>query len=397
MAKMIGSQLLVKCLEAQGVEYIFGIPGAKIDAVFDALLDSTIQLIVCRHEQNAAFMAGAYGRLTGKPGVVLVTSGPGVGNLTTGLLTATTEGDPVIAIGGNVPLQMALKQSHQGTQNAKLMEAVTKSSVEAHHVDNIPEVVENAFRLSVAPQSGACFISLPQDILNQESKCPPIKALPRACFGNAPKHMIEDVAHLINQAKQPVILLGLEASRPENTKAIRKLLKSSPIPVVGTYQAAGVISKQLLDCFVGRVGLFKNQPGDQMLDLADVVLTIGFNSVEYDPEVWNVENNKTIIHLNYTLSDIHNTYHPVYEMLGDIGSNVEALSKKIKGRDALHGNKKIEKSREKLLQTIESGKDKNTAPIHPLRFIHELNQVVDDKTTICCDIGTVYMLSLIHI
>ena len=134
MAKINCAQLLVACLEAEGVEYVFGIPGAKIDRVFDALMDSSIRLIVCRHEQNAAFMAAAYGRLTGKPGVVLVTSGPGVANLATGLLTATTEGDPVVAIGGNVSRAMVLKQSHQCTNNVKLMEAVFQKWYEMHFV-----------------------------------------------------------------------------------------------------------------------------------------------------------------------------------------------------------------------------------------------------------------------
>lgn len=391
MTKMSGGQLLVKCLEAQGVEYIFGIPGAKIDAVFDALLDSNIRLIVCRHEQNAAFIAAAYGRLTGKPGVVLVTSGPGVANLTTGLLTATTEGDPVVAIGGNVPQTMSLKQSHQGTNNAKLMEAVTKSSVEAHSVDNIPEVVCNAFRNALEPCSGASFISFPQDILSDMTAIKPITPIPKLVYGAAPSSILEDVATLINQAEHPVILLGQEASRPENTIAIRNFLKKTPIAVVGTYQAAGVIPRELLDVFIGRVGLFKNQPGDQVLDAADLVLTIGYNPVEYDPETWNVANNKTIIHLDYSASDIHNTYHPVCELLGDIAANIKALSSLIKMRTSIFNNKKIQQARAELLNKIESGKAMNGAPIHPLKFLYELRRIMDDNTTICCDIGTVYM------
>ncbi len=129
-SKRTGAKLLADCLVKQGVKYIFGIPGAKIDALFDELLDTPIKVIVCRHEQNAAFLAAAYGRLTGKPGVVVVTSGPGVSNLITGMLTATTEGDPLIAIGGNVPREMRLKESHQGSNNIRLTEGATKSSVE---------------------------------------------------------------------------------------------------------------------------------------------------------------------------------------------------------------------------------------------------------------------------
>ena len=152
---MITAQLLVKCLEAHGVEYVFGIPGAKVDTIFDALEDSSIKLILCRHEQNATFMAAAYGRLTEEPGVVLVTSGPGVGNLCTGLLTATTEGDPVVAIGGNVERSMIHKSSHQSAQNVKMMEAVTKSSKEIYASSNVPDK-PGTFTLGSYPTT-SCF------------------------------------------------------------------------------------------------------------------------------------------------------------------------------------------------------------------------------------------------
>ena len=391
MAKITGAQLLVKCLEAQGVEYVFGIPGAKIDSVFNALLDSTIKLIVCRHEQNAAFMAAAYGRLTGKPGVVLVTSGPGVANLSTGLLTATTEGDPVVAIGGNVSRAMSLKQCHQGVNNVKMMTAVTKSSVEAHLANSIPEILENAFRTALESPNGAAFISMPQDVLNETSILKPIPVMEAPIYGSAAAERIRFAANLINQAKQPVILLGMEASRPENAAAIRLLLKHKPFAVVSTYQAAGVISKELLDCFIGRVGLFKNQPGDQLLDIADVILSIGFNPVEYEPETWNAENKKTVIHLNYTPCNVHGTYHPVCELLGDIAATVEVLGEHLENRPYLHTNKKINAARQELMDRIDSGQTFTKSPIHPLRFMYELRQAIDDTTTICCDIGSVYM------
>jgi acetolactate synthase-1/2/3 large subunit len=391
MNQRSGAELLVKCLEQQGVEYIFGIPGAKIDRVFDALLDSNIHLVLCRHEQNAAFMAAAYGRMTGKPGVVLVTSGPGITNLVTGLLTATTEGDPVVALGGNVSLAMGWKPSHQSLNNTKLMEPVTKSSVEARIVSNIPELVANAFHLAQAPTRGACFISFPQDILNETTTCLPLSNhSPEATYGCSPAHLITQAADCINQAKQPVILLGMEASRPENAEAIRHLLQKTPFPVVGTYQAAGVIAREQLDCFIGRVGVFKNQPGDHVLDLADVVITIGYNPVEYEPELWNNGRNKTIIHLNYTPSSTHATYDPACELLGDVPTILHVLSQHLTPR-RITLNKKITQLRDTLSATILSGKEHTGTPIHPLRFIYELSKSVTDETTICCDIGTVYL------
>ena len=147
-----GAELVVDTLINEGVKHVFAIPGAKIDAVFDALVDRGPDLVVVRHEQNAAFMAQAVGRLTGKPGVALVTSGPGVSNLATGLITANSEGDPVVAIGGQVKRSDLLKQTHQSMDNVSLLRPVTKSAVEVGHQDSISEAISNAFRKAKEPK-----------------------------------------------------------------------------------------------------------------------------------------------------------------------------------------------------------------------------------------------------
>ena len=383
------AELVIKCLEAQNVEYIFGIPGAKIDTVFDALVDSKIKLILCRHEQNAAFMAAAYGRITGKPGVVLVTSGPGVANLPTGLLTATTEGDPIVALGGNVPLGMKFKETHQNTDNAKLLECVTKSSIEVTKPEVIPEAIANAFRLSTAPKSGACFISLPQDILQQKTNAIPCRKLPNITYGHANSERIQQTSEKIIQAKQPLLLLGQEATREENTQAIIELVRQHQIPVISTYQGAGVIPKSLLHCFYGRVGLFKNQPGDKLLAESDLVITVGYNLIEYDPEIWNADMQKQIIHIDYAPANIHNQYQPTAELLGSVHENIEFLSKSLKNITIKHHPE----LQNELHNKIEQGENKTgiNHTIHPLRFIYELNKIMDEDTIICCDIGSVYM------
>lgn len=391
VAKDSGARLLVRCLERHGVEVIFGIPGAKIDAVFDALVDSSIRIVLCRHEQNAAFMAGCYGRLTGKPGVVLVTSGPGVGNLCTGLLTATTEGDPIVAIAGNVPRNMALKASHQATNNVLLMKAVSKYQAEVNSVESIPEVVENAFRHACTPQSGAAFISLPQDVSLQVTEQKPLQASEAVCFGRAAAEALHDAVAAIGSAKNPVLLLGQEAGRPENAEAIRALLLTTPFAVVSTYQASGVISRELLPCFCGRVGLFQNQPGDRLLASADVVVTIGFNPAEYDPEVWNADNAHHIVHLHYTAADIRYGYQPQHELLGDVATTLNDLRKQLKPRGQIKHADEVQSLLHDLQLEIESGADKQGFPIHPLRFIHELRQLLTDDDIVACDIGSVYM------
>jgi acetolactate synthase-1/2/3 large subunit len=164
-AAQTGAQLVVRALEAQGVTHVFGVPGAKIDAVFDALVDSRIKTVVCRHEQNAAFIAGGIGRMTGKAGVAIATSGPGVSNLTTGLATASTEGDPLVALGGAVATDEALKQIHQTMDAVSILKPVTKYSVTVGAPDQVSEVMANAFRAAESGRPGAAYVNLPRDVM----------------------------------------------------------------------------------------------------------------------------------------------------------------------------------------------------------------------------------------
>ncbi len=391
-----GAQLLVDCLIKQGVKYIFGIPGAKVDAVFDALAEGGPELILCRHEQNAAFMAACIGRLTGKPGVVLVTSGPGVSNLATGLATATTEGDPVVALGGAVPRAMHLKHTHQSMDNVSVLKPVTKSSVEVEVAENISEAICNAFRLASQPRGGAAFISLPQDILNNPAGCCASDPVPPVLTGAGSEQGINNAVDLINKAQFPVLLLGLEAGKPENTQAIRALLQQCPLATIETYEAAGVLSRDLLPCFVGRVGLFRNQPGDRLLTKADVVLTVGFDPVEYDPEVWNQDKRLRLIHLDANPADIGRCYQPEIEIIGDIASSVEAIKRRLPSAPLKQADVVSELSLA-LYADHEQGAAKNQCPIHPLRFIHDLQTLMDDDTTIISDIGSHYMWLARHL
>ena len=233
-------RLLIRSLMQQNVKYIFGIPGGKIMPTFDVLRDEGPQLIVCRHEQNAAFMAAAVGRLTGRPGVCLVTSGPGTGNLVTGAATATTEGDPMVAIGGIVPLADTLKQTHQSMDSVAIMKPVTKFSVAINAPEAAGEAVVNAFRAAMTPRAGASFIAFPRDVQGAVAEVSVPPSLPLPSLGAAPVDLIRKAAEKISNAKNPVILLGMGASDPDATTAVRALLKRHPVPVVGTFQGRGL-------------------------------------------------------------------------------------------------------------------------------------------------------------
>src|SRR6476660_3827005 len=215
------AQRVVEALDLAGVRYVFGIPGAKIDAVYDALLDGGPQLVVCRHEQNAAFMAAAIGRLTGTPGVVLVTSGPGTTNLATGLLTANTEQDPMVALCGAVRRADRLKRTHQSMDAAALLKTVTKYTGEINDPDNAAEATVNAFRAAVTEPQGAAAVVLPADVLAAPTSAAITAAVPVPRLAGAPAEAIRAAGDIIRAARRPTLLVGTRGADPESCQAIR--------------------------------------------------------------------------------------------------------------------------------------------------------------------------------
>jgi acetolactate synthase-1/2/3 large subunit len=389
---MRGADLVVECLRRQGVTHVFGIPGAKIDAVFDALRAADdIELVVCRHEQNAAFIAGGIGRMTGRPGVALETSGPGVTNLVTGLATATSEGDPVIAIGGNAPNRMRLHATHQNLDNVALLGAATRYSNEVIDARTIPEVIANAFRSALTTPQGAAFVSLPSDVCAAEVDAEAGGWVAPIALGHAPDSLIAEVAREIEAASMPVLLLGMRASAPAVAAAINGLLAHRKVPVVGTFQAAGAVSLDNVDCFVGRVGLFRNQPGDALLADSDLVIAVGFDPIEYDPEVWNADRAKRIFSIDGAAATLGYSYSPELELVGDIDATLDALAARLCHSGEIAYSDVVTGMRADLTAEIERGASLDAFPVHPLRIVHDVRQAADARTTICCDVGSFYM------
>ncbi|EON3356270.1 acetolactate synthase AlsS [Yersinia enterocolitica] len=387
-----GADLVVNHLEQQGVKQVFGIPGAKIDRVFDSLEDSSINTIVVRHEANAAFMAAAVGRLTGKAGVALVTSGPGCANLVTGLATATSEGDPVVALGGAVKRSDSLKITHQSMDTVSIFRPVTKFSAEVTASAALGEVLGNAFRSAEFGRQGAAFVSLPQDILNKPITGQALVHQVCPQSGSAPLNEIIAVAKLLNQAKNPILLLGLMASQPANAQAIRRLLHHSKIPVTSTYQAAGVVDQAHFDHFAGRVGLFNNQAGDKLLQHADLIITIGYSPVEYDPALWN-NGQATLIHLDILPAEIDAAYQPQKELLGDIAATLEVLNQQIHGPVILTSQTQaILEDRCRQRRDLANRADKMSGfAIHPLRLVRAMQDIVNNDVTLCVDMGSFHI------
>lgn len=386
-----GASLLVQSLELEGVQHLFTIPGAKIDKVLDCLIDSKIQTVVCRHEQNAALIAQGIGRMTGKAGVCLVTSGPGCTNLTTGLATADYEGDPVVALGGAVPLSDRLKLAHQSLDTVSLFRPITRFSAEITTGHGIAEVVATAFRAAEGARPGAAFVALPKDVMEAAAPFEHPGPVPRPRLGSPDAAAIQEAATLINRARRPVLLLGMLASTPQATEAIRSLLRQTPLPVLSTFQGAGVVPRDLLACFAGRVGLSHNQPGDQLLDAADLVVTVGFDPIEYDPVMWNKGKKRPILHIDKTPAEMDADYWPTLELIGETANTIALLAAHLAPQVALADIPELAAATRTLAELRQHGASRNGAPIHPLRLIAELQELVTEDTTVICDVGSVYM------
>jgi len=386
-----GADLLVRCLEVQGVDYIFCIPGAKIDKVLDCLVGSKIKVVVCRHEQNAALIAQGIGRMTGKAGVCLATSGPGCTNLTTGLATADYEGDPVVALGGAVPLADRLKLAHQSLDTVSLFRPITKFAAEVTAGHGIAEVIASAFRAAEGGRPGAAYVALPRDVMEAPAAYELPGSAPQPHLGCPDATAISDAVSLVNRARLPVLYLGMLASAPRVAEAVRSLLRKTPLPVVCTYQGAGVVPRDLLSCFAGRVGLSHNQPGDRLLDAADVVVTIGFDPIEYDPVLWNKGKKRPIIHIDCTPAEMDVDYWPTIELIGDTAAIVSAFAAQLSPRAVLAEVAELGAAVRTLAEVKEQGARRNGSPVHPLRLIHELQEMLPDDTTVLCDVGSLYM------
>jgi len=397
LSPQTGAELLVKSLEAQGVKYVFGIPGAKIDKVFDTLLDSNIKTVVCRHEQNAAFIAGGIGRMTGKAGVALVTSGPGCSNLVTGLATANSEGDPVVAIGGAVTISNRLKQIHQSMDSVSLFRPITKFSAEIDSAEAVSEIVANAFRAAESGRPGAAFISAPQDIMTAEADGDVLTPALPEMLGRADTEAIAAAAALINGAERPLLMLGLLSSQPRAAEAVHVLLAKTRLSVVCTYQGAGVVPRELFDRFGGRIGLFHNQPADRLLDAADTVVTVGYNPIEYEPGLWNKGRKRRLIHIDAVPADIDKDYRPQVELTGDIAATLHALAAQVEPKKSSTDAKLLSDIARDRTEFAERAAALNGVPIHPMRLVHELQNVLSDDMTLCLDMGSFHIWLARHL
>ncbi|MBD1852327.1 acetolactate synthase large subunit [Leptolyngbya sp. ST-U4] len=380
---MTTAQLLVQCLENEGVEYVFGLPGEENLHVLQALKQSSIQFITTRHEQGAAFMADVYGRLTGKAGVCLSTLGPGATNLMTGVADANLDRAPLVAITGQVGTDRMHIESHQYLDLVAMFSPVTKWNTQIVRPSITPEVVRRAFKIAQTEKPGAVHIDLPENIAAMPVDGKPLRPDSRekvyASFSS-----IERAAAAIDQAKNPLILVGNGAIRAHASEALTRFASELNIPVANTFMGKGVIPYQH-PLALWSVGLQQRDYINCGFDYTDLVICVGYDLVEYSPKRWNPTGNTLIVHIDMKPAEVDSSYTPLAEVVGDICDSLNEIARRV-DRSRKPASYVAELKADIKADYEEHAKD-DGFPIKPQKLIYDLRQVMGPEDIVISDVG----------
>jgi len=385
---MNASELLVRCLENEGVRYIFGVPGEENLDFMEALSHSDqITFVTTRHEQGAAFMANVYGRLSTYPGVCLATLGPGATNLVTGIADAFLDRAPLVAITGQGARSCGFKESHQYLDIVRLLAPVTRWNARIEQPAAVPEIVRKAFRLARLEKPSATHLELPEDVAAE-----PVEGMPlpvrRTTYPQALPASVERAISLLRAAERPVVLAGngvirRQAAGRQAADRLAAFARQLGLPVVPTFMGKGGLDYR--DALAQpAVGLRAAVPTGSPLAEADLVLAVGYDLVEWAPRFWNGTREKTIIHIDSTAAEVDSHYLPAIEVVGEIGESLLALAV---GCDFqaplwLDGG-----ARRAALQTLERHRGDMSFPFKPQRVLADLRTALQDDDILIADVG----------
>ncbi len=372
---MTGAELLIRCVEKEGVEYIFGVPGEETLDLNNALMDSKIRFIPTRHEQGAAFMADVYGRLTGRAGVCLATLGPGATNLATGLADANLDRAPVVAITGQASRDRMHKESHQYVNIVEAFRPFTKWNAQVETGAIIPEVVRKAFKRAEEEKPGACHIELPEDVAEEPAEGEPLKA-ERAQRPAPDPPSLARAAELINQAQRPLILAGNGVIRGRASRELRILAERAGIPVINTFMAKGALPASHPLALM-TVGLGRADAQRAGIPEADLVIAVGYDPVEYGPRMWNPKRRLQIIHLDFTPAEVDAHYEPAIEVVGDLRGALGLLTPLV-----------AEVNRQPPAKAHRDDRWRSDAfPLLPQRVLADLEALLSPEDLVISDVG----------
>ena len=380
---MRSAELFVRCLENEGVEYVFGIPGEENLDVMDALLESSIRFVTVRHEQGAAFMADVYGRLTGRPGVCLGTLGPGATNLITGVADGNMDRAPMIAIAGQGSTHRLHKESHQILDLVSLFEPISKYSTQILEPEIIPEIVRKAFKVARAEKPGCSFIDYPENIAGTEmtAEKKPLKVQePNPPVPPAEK--IAQAAEVIAAAKIPLIMAGNGVIRAQASHAVQRFAEWLNIPVATTFMAKGILpSRHHLS--LGAVGMAATDYVSCGFNRADVVICVGYDIVEYHPHLWNQNPDLKIIHVDQLPAEVDEHYVLEVGVIGDIAAGLQRIAEKVPPRD----NNWADNLHDTINEELEAESSDDSFPVKPQKILWDLRQALRPEDIVISDVG----------
>ncbi len=378
---MKAAELFVKCLENEGVEFIFGIPGEENIEIMDALLGSSITFITTRHEQGAAFMADVYGRLTGKAGVCLSTLGPGATNLVTGVADANMDHAPLVAIAGQASTTRLHKESHQVLDLVNMFQPITKYASQILEPEIIPEVVRKAFKVAQAEKPGACFIDFPENIAAMEIVDVPLRAQ-FATTPEPPADRVRAAAAVISAARHPMVLAGNGVIRAGASAELSAFAEQLSIPVANTFMAKGAIPFKH-PMALGSAGLQARDYVSCGFNEADVIICVGYDLVEYHPYLWHPTRDRKIIHIDMSPAEVDASYSIEVGVVGDIKlslTRIAALTER-------HAGHHIRPLREALTEEMRLHRADEGFPLKPQKIIWDLRTALGLEDIVVCDVG----------
>ena len=379
---MKASDLFVRALENEGVEYIFGLPGEENLDLVESLRTSSIKLILCRHEQAAGFIAATYGRLTGKPGVVLSTLGPGATNLVTAAAYAQLGGMPLVMITGQKPIKTSKQGQFQIIDVVETFKPLTKMAKQVVDATRIPSIVREAFRLAQLERPGAVHIELPEDIAREEvdKHVFPISKPRRSV---ADTEAIKHAAALIANAKSPLLFTGAGTNRQRTTAALRDFVKKTGIPFFSTQMGVGVLDANHPQS-LGAAALSSNEYLHAAIERADLIISVGHDVVEKPP--FMMRDGLTVVHINFFTAQVDDVYHPDHEVVGDIATSIRELTKTLAAQSHWDFSW-FARVKQHSIAKLTADADSTAFPLVPQRIVGDVRKALPPEGIVCLDNG----------
>jgi acetolactate synthase-1/2/3 large subunit len=385
MSERKASEVFVECLEAEGVKYVFGIPGEETLDLNESLADSSIDFVPVRHEQGGAYMADAYGRLTGRAGVCLGTLGPGATNLVTAVADAFLDRAPLVALTGQSDLERMHKESHQYIDLLAIMRPVVKWNARVSSPEIVPEVVRKAFKVAESEKPGSTHLELPEDVMMRQLDASPLPR--RAPVQPEPGiKELQRATEVIMAAERPIILAGNGAIRTHASRALRAFVHTTGIPVAETFMAKGLLDYEDPHA-LGTVGLQARDYELAGFDDADLVIAVGYDLVEHKPEHWNPHANKKIVVIDTVAAEIDEFFIPEVELIGDIAHVLARLAAGCSRKNAAVGGEGSDRLRELVFGALRDARDDEQFPMRPPRVLSDIRQALRHGDLLVSDVG----------